>query len=74
MMQTKKYTIHAVLRYLERVEGVDIERVCQHLEEVLDTPMGRRAVDFMGDAGGKFKVGGIIYCIRDGRIITCYLR
>jgi len=74
MIQTRKYTVHAVLRYLERVEGVDVERVCRHLEEVLDTPMGRRAVDFMGDARGKFKVGRIIYCVRDGKIITCYPR
>jgi len=74
MIQTRKYTVHAVLRYLERVEGVDVERVCRHLEEVLDTPMDRRAVDFVGNAGGKFKVGEIIYCVRDGKIITCYLR
>lgn len=74
MSRTRKYTDHAVLRYLERVEGIDVERVHRHLGEVLDTPMERRAVDFMGNAGGKFKVGEIIYCVRDGGIITCYLR
>ena len=55
---------HAVLRYLQRVLGVDIDRVRRQIHA--DT-----ASALAHDASG-LSVNGIVYRLRDGYVITCF--
>ena len=73
MKQAMKITDHALLRYMERVKGIDTEGFRQYLEDALNKPRLRQVVDFAGDTNFKVKTGGITYCIRGGHVTTCYL-
>ena len=72
MKQAMKITDHALLRYLERAEGIDTERFRQYLEDALNTPRLRQVIDIAGNTNFKIKKGGITYCIRGGHVTTCY--
>lgn len=72
MKRSAKITDHALLRYLERAEGLDIEGFRQYLEDGLNTPRLRQVIDFAGDTNFKIKKGGITFCIRGGHVTTCY--
>ena len=72
MKKTIRLTDHAVLRYLERVKGIDVEGYRRSLEKTLDTPRMQRIFEFVGDTNCKVKTDDITYCIRDKRVITCY--
>ncbi len=72
MKRVTKITDHALLRYLKRAKGIDIEGFRQYLEDALNTPRLRQVIDFAGDTNFKVKTGGITYCIRGGRVTTCY--
>ncbi len=67
-----KITNHALLRYLERVEGIDIEGFRQSLEDALNTPRLRQVIDFAGDTNFKIKKSGVTFCLRGGHVTTCY--
>ena len=67
-----KFTDHALLRYLERAEGIDIEGFRQCLEDALNTPRLRQVIDIAGNTNFKIKKGGITFCIRGGHVTTCY--
>ena len=71
-----KITDHTVLRYLERVAGMDIEGLRRRIEDDLNTPRTQRAIESMSRRGARLKIktDRIIYCIRDGVITTCYPR
>ena len=43
-----KVSDHAVVRYLERVEGLDVEAVRQTIASFLDSPTARKLVEFSG--------------------------
>lgn len=55
-------TDHAVVRYLERVVGLDIEGIRETIKEAIDGH----------DLEGKSAVNrdGVIYCLTDGRVQT----
>lgn len=55
-------TDHAVIRYLERVEGMDIETIRRRIGRKVD-----RAVE-LGAMGAV--VDGVVYRLRDGVVIT----
>lgn len=55
-------TDHAVIRYLERVEGMDIEAVRRRIGRKVD-----RAVE-LGATGAV--VDGVVYRMREGVVIT----
>ena len=65
-------TDHALLRYLERVKGIDVEGCREPLEKAFESPRMRRVIEFMGDTNCKIKSNGITYCVRGGRVMTCY--
>lgn len=56
-------TDHAVLRYLERVKGVDIDAVRDELGRVVD-----RAIEL---GAGAAVVDGVKYVLNDRTIVTC---
>ena len=56
-------TDHAVLRYLERVKGVDIDAVRHELGHVVD-----RAIEL---GAGAAIIDGIKYVLNDRTIVTC---
>jgi hypothetical protein len=55
-------TDHAVLRYLERALGLDVEAVRAEVEARVETGLHHGA--------GKVVVGGMRYVLRDGRVVT----
>lgn len=68
-----RVTEHALLRYLERFEGVDVQAARDRLDEQLG---GRIAdlLEFAGNAPFRIRRGGDTFCGRGGRIVTCYRR
>ena len=72
MKRSVRFTDHAVLRYLERVKGIDVEGYRRSLEESLDKPMMRKVISFAGHADYKVKADGVTYCVRDRSVMTCY--
>lgn len=67
-----KVTDHAVLRYMERLLNVDVERVRQAIEDAINTPRSRDTFSFVGNAHCRITIEGVTYCVRDGAITTCY--
>jgi hypothetical protein len=54
---------HAVLRYLERAKGFDLEKVRQHIASLCAAPV---------KAGANcVRVEGVKFEITDGRVVTC---
>ncbi len=67
-----RVTDHAVLRYLQRVDGVDVEGVRQRIAESLDKSWTNDLVDFAGNTPFKIKAPDLTCCVWDGRVTTCY--
>lgn len=67
-----KVTDHAVLRYMERLLNVDVERVRQAILDAMNTPRSGDTFSFVGDASCRITVDGVTYCVRGGAITTCY--
>ncbi len=65
-------TDHAVVRYLERIEGVDIQAVRQKLE--LPFRHGRLASAAERFQGAEYKVksDGIVVVVKKNKVLTCY--
>ncbi len=64
-----KISDHVVVRYLERIKGLDIEGIRQQITESLDTPHAQRLIEFSGSAACRIKTGDVTYCMR-GRTVT----
>ena len=72
-MSQLRITDHALLRYLERIEGIDIEGFRSQLEEkVCNAPRMRDTIAFASDVDCKLRIDGITYCLRSGVVATCY--
>ena len=65
-------TDHALLRYLERIEGVDVGAVRKRLSRWLGTSRTRELIEFSGASSCRIRVGGATFCFRDGRVVTVY--
>ena len=65
-------TDHAVVRYLERRLGVDVERIRRQMLEEIDKPRILRMVEFAAGERCKVISGKGTYCIRDGVVTTVY--
>ena len=72
MKKTTIITDHALLRYLERIIGIDVEEYRQDFEETLNTPRLQQTIDFVDKSECKINVKGTICCFRGGKITTCY--
>ena len=66
-----KVSDHAVVRYLERVDGLDIEAIRQAIACSLDSPTARELVEFSGGRPCKVTVDGKSYFIRQVTVTTC---
>lgn len=67
-----KISDHAVLRYLERFKGIDVEETRRSLTRVMDTPRMNDVIEFAGQARCKIKKAEGIFCVQDGTLTTCY--
>ena len=59
-------TDHAVLRYIERAHGVDVEAIRAHIAETARIGVEHRAKAVIS--------GGVKFILKGGRVITCYRR
>ncbi len=50
-----RVTDHAVVRYLERIVGLDIDNIRREIEESLGSPLAKRLIDFSGGAECRIK-------------------
>ena len=65
---------HAVLRYLERRLGIDVDSVRHEIAAAVDTPLMRDVADFAGETGWSVGLDGMVYCFRGGTMTTCFPR
>ena len=65
-------TDHAILRYLERFEGVDIAAARERLRRLCCTDRAKELIEFGGASTYRLRVDGGTFCLRSGRIVTCY--
>ena len=63
MDRTLTVTDHAVLRYMQRQLGIDVEAVREDLAHHFDNPHSKRLLEFAADTRCKITVGdGFTYC------------
>lgn len=67
-----RVTEHAVLRYLERFEGVDIASAAKRLKSRLYAGRAGKLVEFGGTSTFRIRVDGATFCVRNGQVVTCY--
>lgn len=72
--QPGRLTDHLVLRYLERVKGIDVDTVRIELERRLQARGIPKLLDFAGNAPFRIHDGDATFCGRNQRITTCYAR
>lgn len=65
---------HAVVRYLERVRGFDVEAIRRSIASSLDSEAARKLVDFSDGYPCKISVDGMICYIRQDTVTTCVNR
>ena len=66
-------TDHAVLRYMQRRLGIDVEAVREDLARHFDNPKSKQLLEFAGGTRCKItRRDGFIYCFRGGAMTTCY--
>lgn len=61
-MKTPRVTDHAILRYLERAKGVDVEAVRRHIEEICAGPMVAGATSVRAE--------GVKFCFAGAAVVT----
>lgn len=59
---------HALLRFIERVGGLDVEGLRRHLAESLDRAVG--AADLLGQSEMTIAADGLHYVVVKGRLVT----
>ena len=69
-----KVTDHALVRYLERIEGFDVDGIRQKITGSLSSPLAMRPIDFSSGVNCKIKAGNAIYCLRGETVIICIER
>ena len=67
-----KVTDHAVLRYLQKVKGVDVEGVRHHIAESLNKSWTDNFIVFAGNAPFKVKAPDLTCRIKGSVVTTCY--
>ena len=67
-------TDHAMVRYLERVKGIDVESVRREIETSLSAPLVKRLIDFGDGAKCRIKAANAVFCLRGDTVITCIER
>ena len=66
-------TDHALLRYLERFEGVDTKAALERLRHRLCSGARiSKAMEFAGAAPYRIRIDGATFCLRKGRVVTCF--
>ena len=65
---------HALVRYLERIEGLDVDGIRRQIAESLGSPLAKRLIEFSSGADCKIKTGKAVYCLRGKTVTTCIER
>ena len=71
-VQTMRVSDHVVLRYMQRKLGLDVDAVRRKIEAAVDTRGTRRMLAFAGDVPWRVRADGMVYCVRDGTVTTCF--
>lgn len=61
---------HALIRFLERLAGLDTDELRQKLGRSLER--ARRAAEQLGADEYTVKAGGIVYVIKDNTLVTLF--
>ena len=74
-MHTKglRIAVHATLRFIERISpGIGFTDARKQIDRLVNSPRMMRAIRVLG--GGQYKIvaNGIIFCVRNGCVTTCY--
>jgi len=64
-------TDHAVVRYLERIEGIDVHAIRQKLELPFHGRL-ESVVEQFQDAKYKVKSGPMVLVVKKNKVLTCY--
>lgn len=59
-------TAHVIIRYLERIKGVDIKSVIYEIQEII------KPAKVIGD--GNYHVGDLVIVVKNGKAVTCMER
>ena len=73
-MNRIKVTDHAVVRYLEREFGIDIESVRKDIGRTVESAGGRKLLDFTRGTPCRIKAGGGVFCVRGDTVTTYWPR
>lgn len=65
---------HAAERYIERIEGVDVDVARSRIRQCFESTRVTKLVDFAGSATFWLTVGDVTYCVCDGVVVTVYPR
>lgn len=68
-----KISDHVVLRYMQRRLGVDVDAVRREILATVNTRRTRRFLAFAGEAPWRVRADGMVYCVREGTVTTCYV-
>ena len=64
-------TDHALVRYLERIEGFDIDGIRRQIAESLSSPFAKKLIDFSSGANCRINAGNAVYWLRGNKVTTC---
>lgn len=65
-------TDHAILRELERKQGVDVENARDRVAKALGTPRVKQLIEFAGNTRYKIKVDGDVFCMVGNTVATVW--
>ncbi len=72
MSTSIQVTDHAIIRYLERIEGINIPAIRQQLESQFHGGRLASAVEKFSGAEYKVKSPEAVWVVRQNRVVTCY--
>lgn len=67
-----KISKHALERYWERINRMDIDEIYKHIRADLEQPKFQKTIRYFRDAPFRYKINGITYCLQGNTVTTCY--
>ena len=67
-----KASDHVVLRYLERVRGIDVEAVRADIEGLFESATMQGVAEWTHGASFRVDLNGLVFCCRGNVVTTCY--
>lgn len=67
-----KISKHALERYGERINKMDINEIYKRIRADLGQPRFQKVIRHFRDAPFRYKINGITYCLQGNTVTTCY--